>query len=164
MTVFVGHGGSPGQTAAWLLASADENDIDRRSIKTTRGGFNIPDELAAAIGLVLEDRPAPVVAAQPVPEIVVTEEKTPPPGWDDPLPEPDVAFGPDGKVYLKSATLEREIAEAINEELVEQPAEAQEVDREVIRAWAKDNGLQVAEKGALKKSVLDAFYAAQIKE
>lgn len=150
MTVFVPAGPfEQGNVATWLLYSADENDIDRRSIKTTRGGFNIPDELAAAIGIVPEVGPV-VVAAAPVPEVPASEEpKTPPPGWEDPLPAPDVEFV-DGKVYLTEEAQEREA----------EPAEAEQADREDIRAWAKENGYNPAEKGALKKSVLEAYAAA----
>lgn len=148
MTVFVPNGESQGLTATWLLHSADENDIDRRSIKTTRGGFNIPDDLAAAIGyapkVAESEAPAPPVPAVTLP---AAEDKTPPAGWDEPQPTPDVVVGSDGKIYLTDEAAAREAAPA-------------EMDREVVRAWAKEQGLNPAQKGALKKSVMDQYAAA----
>jgi hypothetical protein len=41
-------------------------------------------------------------------------------------------------------------------------AEAVEPDRETVRAWAKANGLQVAEKGQLKKSIYEAYAVALV--
>ncbi len=160
MTVFVPNGQNQGITATWLLYSADENDIDRRSIKTTRGGFNIPDELAEAMGLVETSNVSFVAAVPEVPEITKPEPevKTPPPGWDDPLPEPDVYLDADGKVYLTDDAQARETGEEPEAPSVEHVAE--EVDREDIRAWAKEQGFQVAERGALKKAVIEAYHEA----
>lgn len=160
MTVFVPNGENQGITATWLLHSADEADIDRRLIKTTRGGFNVPDELAVAIGYLEQSGPF-VVAVPEVPAITdpATEEKTPPPGWDDPLPTPDVYLDADGKVYLTDEAQLRETGEEPITPAVEHVA-TPDVDREAIRAWAKDNGLKPAGKGALKKATLDAYHAA----
>lgn len=38
--------------------------------------------------------------------------------------------------------------------------EADEPDRETVRAWARENGFEVADKGQLKKSVYAAYEAA----
>lgn len=174
MTVFVPNGENQGVTATWLLHTADENDIDRRSIKTTRGGFNVPDALAAALGLA-----EPVVM---VPEIPVEARYIDPPdGWyETPLPKVDVQIDAEGRVVLTAEAAEREIAEGTvvveptqnSADFSDEPVVTAvqvvttitEVDREVVRAWAKDQGLFVAEKGALKKSVLEAYAASHSRD
>lgn len=183
--VFVGYqNGDRGATAAFLLSLADEKGIDRRAIKTTRGGFRVPAELL----LVEDENGNPVdVLAGPVPPIADPKAAEPPAGFV--VREVDVEFV-DGKVFLKDAAAEAEKAAG---ELVVHVGEAPdaslyaanggqeahttpelneilpgvgedlgevELDREEVRAWAKANGFTVADKGQLKKSVYDAYLAA----
>lgn len=49
MTVFVPNGASRKDTATVLVGTADEYGIDQRSIRATRGGFYVTDELADLI-------------------------------------------------------------------------------------------------------------------
>lgn len=174
MTVFVPNGEGQGLTATWLLYTADENGIDRRSIKTTKGGFNVPDELAACLT---------GQASVPAPPLDAAETEMPEVGsrFVPELPDSHVVTGDDGKVYLTDEGLLAALADGtvIVEtdpaftELIAEVATAREselnsadfndepvVDREVIREWAKEQGLNPAAKGALKKSVLDAYAQA----
>lgn len=159
---FVPDGENRGYTASWLLASAGENEVDHRLIRTTRGGFYIPDELALVLGLAEVEQkdalaavPGQIHHSAPAP-IPASTQLDPPDWWDSPHPKPDVVLGDDGKVYLTDDALGRIVEES-------QP-KAEETDREVIRAWAKANGLNPAERGALKKSVVEEYQAAQAKE
>lgn len=45
------HQGSRRDTATLLIGTAEEHGIDKRSIKATSRGFNIPDELAELLGV-----------------------------------------------------------------------------------------------------------------
>lgn len=151
--------GDRGATAALLLALADEQGINRRSIRTTRGGFFVPDELLVVDGV-------QVVSEPPVPLLAVPDEpKTPPPGWDDALPTPDVEFDQEtGKVFLTTEAFLDELKYGTVVYAPEQSdadfSDEHVVDREVVRAWAKRNRLPVADRGALKRSVIDAYLAA----
>lgn len=49
-TAFVPDGDSRQETAVLLVGTADEFGIHQRSIQPTRGGFNITDEMAEALG------------------------------------------------------------------------------------------------------------------
>lgn len=139
---FIANGESQGRTAAWLLATAEEADINIRLIHVTRGGFNVPDQLVPFLDGVVAGVAAPLV---PDPD------KVPPPGWDEPLPVPDVEFAPDGRVLLT------ETARAALEAEGGITVEPETVDPETIRAWAVDNGIEVAAKGRLSKAVLAAY-------
>lgn len=173
MTVFVPNGESQGLTATWLLHTADENGLDRRSIKTTRGGFNVPDELAACLS---------GEKAVPAPPVEVAQVEMPEVGsqFIPELPRVDVQFDAGGRIVLTDEAAEREITEGsvvietdpAFADLISEVAAAREselnsadfsdepvVDREVVRAWAKANGHEPAEKGALKKSVMEAYAA-----
>lgn len=130
-----------GETASLLLQMADEMGFDVRSVKTVVGGFEVPDALEAALtGVAI----APPETSSPV-------ELVPPESWSAPLPAPDVMIGPGGRVYLTpaaQAALEAEAAEPV------------EVGRETIRAWAKENGHDVADIGKLKLAVIEAYHLA----
>lgn len=176
-----------GITAAFLLQLADEKGIDRKLINTTKGGFKVPDELLDEdVTLFTRVDESPLLAKK-----------------DEPLPQSEVEFGPDGKLYLNAdasaeeiaagnvlvggeertlATAQAEdpeiVAERLYEEALQNDAqfaaqvEAKEAapgvvtlvsaehppkDLETIRAWAKENGFTVSNRGALKKAVLEAY-------
>lgn len=156
---------SYGETAALLLALTAEMGFHVREVKTVTGGFEVPDDVWRAMD------PQAVPIMQP-------SLKTAPPGWDDPLPEVDIEVGEDGKVY---ASVQEELNaryDAENAALAEAgvettggtwagtpelngPVEESETDRESIRAWARENGHDVADKGRLKQTVIDAYLMAQ---
>lgn len=73
-TVFVPDGASRRETAILLVGTAEEFDLDQRSIKAALGGFYISDELADLLG---EDRPGDghtaAVEATPETEQVLDE-------------------------------------------------------------------------------------------
>lgn len=146
MSVFVPNGESQGQTATWLIATANESGVDRRSIETVIGGFLVPDELAAHLNPDLA--PSVPVIENPVVDLPEVGSEFVPE-----LPVPDVEIGADGKVYLTEEAAAREQSDGT---LVVEV----EVDREAVRAWAKEQGLNPAEKGALKKEVYASFRAA----
>lgn len=175
--------GDRGATAAFLMQLADELDIDQRSIRTTRGGFMVPDELLIVDGVqVLEEPPVPLLA---VPD---DGPKEPPEGWYDiELPTPDVELDePTGQVFLTTEAFLHELKhgtvvvedvtppvtlgtqesigplgdEVRAQNAAYEPESGEEADRETIRAWAKSQGIEVADKGALKRSVLTAFEIA----
>lgn len=146
---FIGYqNGDAGATASFLLQLADELGIDPRSIRTTRGGFMVPDELLIVDGVQILDEP-------PVPLLAVPDggPKQSPEGWyETELPTPDVEMDEStGEVFL---TTEAFLDELKHGTVVVEP------DREVVRAWAKDHGLTVADKGALSKAVLSAYAQA----
>lgn len=140
---FVSDGASQGATAAWLLATAEEAGINIRLIHVTRGGFNIPEELVPFLDGTRAGVQPPIE-----PEI----DEAPPEAWNEPLPTPAVEFTADGRVVLTEEATAEEIA---NGSVVVEPDPAE------VRAWARERGLDVADKGALKRSLVDAFLAAR---
>lgn len=54
-TAFVPQGDSRQETAQMLVQTAREHGIDQRSIRLAKGGFDITDELAEALGEDVED-------------------------------------------------------------------------------------------------------------
>jgi hypothetical protein len=125
-------------TAALLLAMAAEAGHNIWAIETVTGGFEVPDDIAAQL------------LGGPV-------ERTPPPGWDEPLPQADVEFV-DGKYMLTADAVASRLAdELVREHSLDEPSVA---GREEIRAWAKDNGYDPAPQGKLKAAVIEAFRAA----
>lgn len=122
--------------ASLLLAMAAEAGHNVWAVQTVTGGFEVPDDIAANL------------LGGPV-------ERTPPPGWDTPLPSSDVEFL-DGKYVLTDEARARMV-----DEITSPRADAPDAaGREEIRIWAKNRGYQVAPQGKLKNSVIEAFRAA----
>lgn len=137
-----------GNTAALLLAMAEEQGLHPRVVETVLGGFLVPDSISDLL------------------------KAAPPEGWDEPLQKPDVEYI-DGKYYITADGIDESdpIQESMEDEFVTPgeaasdevtPEEAAEgnVPLDVIRQWAKENGHPVADKGRIKQSVVEAFYAA----
>lgn len=117
-------------TAAWLLATADAKGIDRKLIQTRNAGFLVPVELLG--------------------DFTVTDAR---------LVQPSTI----------EVTVEREVVEPTMAEVVETVKEVRRElaagvsvppDRETVRAWAKAQGLEVADKGRLAASVYEAYQQA----
>jgi hypothetical protein len=125
------------QVAALLLAMTADAGLHVREVRTVPGGFEVPDVVSSQ----LVPPADPAVPASPG----ISGDRTPPPGWDDPLPPVDVEFKPDGRVVLT------------DEAKAKLAGEPEDVDRETVRAWAKGQGLKVADSGRLSKAVLDAY-------
>lgn len=131
-----------GNLASLLLAVNEELGYHVREVRTVPGGFEVPDAVHAQ----LEPDFTP-----DVPAVAPSGEKLPPPAWwSEPEPEVDVTFE-DGKYYA-APTFEAEVEAAVA---------AGEPDREAVRAWARENGHEVADKGQLKKVIYEAYAAAQ---
>lgn len=132
-----------GLVASLLLAMNEEAGYHVREVRTANGGFFVPD----AVSDQFRADPRVMPAVTPSGQV-----KTPPPGWTDPLPEPEVEYdAAEGKYFLADAAGEDPV-------ISDEP----EPDRETIRAWAKANGLDVADVGRLKTSVIEAYNAAQV--
>lgn len=124
-----------GNLASLLLAMNEELGYHVREVVTVPGGFDVPDAVKAQ----LEPNFTPEVPAV----APSAEEKVPPAWWSEPEPEVNVTLE-DGKYYADLGT-----------------SEPDPIDRELVRAWAKANGLEVADKGRLKQVVIDAYVATQ---
>lgn len=145
---FVAANGDLGGTAALLMSLADEHQLDRKSIVRTRGGFSVPHALAALV-------------QDPAPPIAFGEQSAPEGWYETELPAVDVEFDEVGRVVLTPEGAEAAIANgAVAVEDPEDDGSRLELDREAVRAWAKEQGHSVADRGALKKSVLDAYAEA----
>jgi len=131
-----------GTTAALLLQMTKDAGLHVREVRTVRGGFEVPDVVSSQ--LVEPSVPAVPAVTSSATSSATGPTKTPPPGWDDPLPPVDVEFKPDGRVVLTEA---------------KQAEIAAEPDREEIRAWAKEHGHKVADKGRLPNRVIEAYNA-----
>lgn len=151
-----------GEVASYLLAIADERGFDRKLIRTTFQGFEVPE------GMLLDNEYEPSVPDG------VKDVTADAPEWflkeDRPV---DVVQDADGSIYLKE-----DVAHALAEEFdttvedinkqfdldelesKDDAEEDHEPDREEIREWAKENGYNPAEKGALKKAVIEAYNEA----
>lgn len=135
-------------TAELLLALAKEAGHNIWAVETVTGGFEVPADVAAQ----LLGGPA---------------EMTPPPSWDEPLPKSEIELV-DGKYMLTKEAVESRLAlhEMLAEDLDSTASEVIDdalpamASREVIRAWAKDNGYAPAPQGKLKASVVEAFRVA----
>lgn len=150
---FVAANGDAGGTATLLLSLADEHEIDRKSIIRTRGGFSVPHALAALL-----QNPAPPIAPT---------DQSPPDGWyETEMPTPDVEFDEAGRVVLTAEAVDTAIANGavfVEDSPTDgEDDDASSPDREKVRAWAKERGLSVADRGALKKSILDAYAEAHL--
>jgi hypothetical protein len=147
-----------GEMAALLVAMADEAGIHTRELLTTPHGFDVPD--------VLSNQLIPGAWAPLDPK---AEGKTPPPGWDEPLPEVNVEQHEDGKFYLKAEATLADDGAPISDELTERFTEAMMAPivedapaaaPSDIRSWAIENGLAVPKRGKLPQSVIDAYFEA----
>lgn len=127
-------------TAQLLLAMAAEAGHNIWAVETVNGGFEVPADIAAQL-------------------VGGSTEGTPPPGWDEPLPESDVEFV-DGKYVLTDEAVARMVDEIGVPEVVPPAVSPDAAGREEIRAWAKENGYDPAPQGKLKASVIEAFRAA----
>lgn len=134
-----------GETASLLLQMADEMGFDVRSVRTVPGGFEVPDAIAAILTGV----------PQPLPQVQSNEGRTPPASWAESLPEPGVEIVK-GRVVLTEA----ERARLVDEFREIKAASPDEVGRETIRAWAKENGFEPAPQGKLKQAVIEAYHLA----
>lgn len=158
-----------GETAALLLAMAEEMGYDPQyTVHTVLGGFEAPD----AVTDVLQGK---AIFTRDIGEVVALGNagKTPPPGWDEPLPPVDIEVGEDGKIYLTAEaaqvikdTVLDEGPEAVADELLILAAETIVASPGLspydpaIREWAKANDVPVGDKGRMAQSVLDAWTAA----
>ena len=142
-----------GELASLLLQMTDEMGLHVWTVRTVPGGFEVHDDVAAVLNgekIFTKDLGEAVA--------ILNAGKTPPPSWSQPLDKVDVEYNPeDGKYY---AVIETPDSPPVDEERVQTAIDAPEVHRETIRAWAKENGYEVADKGQLKQSVIDAYYAA----
>lgn len=144
-----------GEIASYLLALAAEKNLPADVVRKTFGGYNVP------AGLVEDGEFTPVAPVAGKGD--VTEDA---PAWYFDAGRPvDVEYGDDGTIVVKA-----EVAEAIAEEFgttveaLNESFSPEDVpvldDREVVREWAKANGYNPAEKGALKKAVIEAYQQA----
>lgn len=134
-------------TAALLLAMAEEQGLHVRVVQTVLGGFLVPDSISDLLDVT----------------------KTPPAWWSEPLEEPNVIFE-DGKYLVEPGTElgngpalpedGKPFYDELGEAVLAFTEGAASGDREAIRTWAKENGYEVADKGRLKASIVEAFYAA----
>lgn len=148
-------------TAQLLLAMAAEAGHNIWAIDTPSGGFEVPEDIWRQF-------------------FAVPEERTPPAGWDEPLPPSDVELV-DGRYMLTDEARARMVDEIANpwvgvDEPITSLAVLDELNkiatavasdhvsdaagREEIRAWAKDHGYDPAPQGKLKAAVVEAFRAA----
>lgn len=134
-----------GETATLLLAMAQEAGLHPWAVRTVPGGFEVPDSISSQL-----EAPR-----------LINEGKTPPSWWSEPLAPVDVEFEPDGTVTLNAEAraamvdaIVNPVARAVQADIV------QEAPREVMRAWAKANGHDVADQGKLKLAVIEAYYLA----
>lgn len=155
-----------GDTAALLVAMANEAGIHPREIQALPLGFLVPSALGDQLAA-----PAPLAIADPR-----DEGKTPPPGWGEPLAPADVEFGEDGKVYLTpdAAAVFEDIVVVLDpvedslpvlRELALLQADVAEKapvkpEAAAIRTWARENGFDVPVRGIVPKAVVEAFYEA----
>jgi len=148
-----------GELAALLLQMTDEMGFHVWSVRTVPGGFEAHDDVIAVLNgeKVLTMDPAEAAA-------IANEGKTPPPSWSEPLETPDIEFV-DGKYVLTEDATDRikaedslQAASSPASEYLENVGNA--AGREEIRAWAKENGFEVAPQGKLKQAVIEAFRVA----
>lgn len=133
-----------GYTATLLLQMTTDAGYHVREVKTGIGGFWVPDEISDQLCVPVPAMPAVRPTIAPVP----------PPGWDEPLPTVDVTYdATDGNYYVAP--------EALVEEAPPAPKPTKAPDRESIRAWAKENGHDVADFGRLPIAVIEAYNSAQ---
>lgn len=136
-------------TAALLLAMAEEQGLHVRVVQTVLGGFLVPDSIS---------------------DLIQGPQGEPPASWGAPLDEVTVHQDTDGKYYVAPGA---ELIDAVplpeedrpffpdgQAEITFTEEGAARGDREAIREWAKQNGYDVADKGRLKATVVDAFYMA----
>jgi hypothetical protein len=126
-----------GDFAAFVFAVIDEQGFDRkRDISTVRGGFEISPRLWAALHPDEKRTIEPPLTGQ-------IQVEPPPAPAEEPANAPD-----------------EEPAAPLTPDHIEGAPASHNVDRETVRAWAKEQGIEVAERGQLKKSVLEAYDAA----
>lgn len=132
-------------TAAFLLALAVENGYPETVVLSIPGkGYLVPFNFDGTGGLIdksevdffAKAEVAPVMADGPEseqrkPDVDVTEE--------------------DGSLYIQARQVEADIEDDLPTELPY---------REKVRAWAKENGYPVAERGAIKKDIVTYYELA----
>lgn len=136
-------------TAALLLAMAEEQGLHVRVVQTVLGGFLVPDSIS---------------------DLIQGPQGEPPASWDAPLDEVTVHQDTDGRYYVAPQT---ELIDAVSLPEEDRPffpdgqAEISFVNpkpaaasREDIRAWGRENGHAPAESGKLKGALVEAFRAA----
>lgn len=124
-----------GETASYLIALAKEQGYDHKLIRTDNHGFLVPSEWNFG---------ADEIGEQEIVPFIVLENDIRADGPESPQRQPDVQVTVDaeGNLYLASLEVEAEAEAAIVSELPY---------REQVRAWAKENGYEVGERGAIKK-------------
>ncbi len=136
-----------GETASLLLQMAAEMGISKFDLKTVNGGFEVPDAISDVLNGT--HTPPPVTIPSRIGE--------PPAWWGEELERPGIEVDAEGRVYLKDPA-----AHGLDPKDFQPEVEARLAPTQAeVRSWAEENGIQVAPKGRIAQSVIDAYQATR---